>query len=70
MQWYFIKKKKKKKYIDIFWGGGTGGGWAEMDAINQLKIHFDSPVKFISKKKKAAKIKRLTNNEQHVTPSL
>ena len=41
-----------------------------MDAINQLKIHFDSPVKFISKKKKAAKIKRLTNNEQHVTPSL
>ena len=53
-------------------GGGGGGEWeaTEMDAINQLKIHFDSLVKVISKKKKAAKIKRLINNEQHVTPSL
>ena len=34
------------------------------------KIHFDSPVKIIEKKKKAAKIQRLTNNEQHSTPSL
>ena len=52
--------------------GGGGGEWeaTEMDAINQLKIHFDSLVKVISKKKKAAKIKRLINNEKHVTPSL
>ena len=41
------------------------------DERNQsTKIHFDSPVKIIEKKKKAAKIQRLTNNEQHSTPSL
>ena len=41
------------------------------DGRNQsTKIHFDSPVKIIEKKKKAAKIQRLTNNEQHSTPSL
>ena len=34
------------------------------------KIHFDSPVKIIEKKKRAAKIQRLTNNEQHSTLSL
>ena len=65
-------KKKKTKYLDTYGEGGGGGEWeaTEMDAINQLKIHFDSLVKVISKKKKAAKIKRLINNEQHVTPSL
>ena len=41
------------------------------DGRNQsTKIHFDSPVKIIEKKKKAAKIQRLTNNEQHSTRSL
>ena len=34
------------------------------------KVHFDSPLKIIEKKKKAAKIQRLTNYEQHSTPSL
>ena len=65
-------QKKKDKIFRYIWGGGGGGEWeaTEMDAINQLKIHFDSLVKVISKKKKAAKIKRLINNEQHVTPSL
>ena len=31
------------------------------------QIHFDSPVKIKEKKKNAAKIQRLTNNEQHST---
>ena len=48
---------------------GTIGG--NRDGRNQSsQIHFDSPVKIIEKKKKAAKIQRLTNNEQHSTPSL
>ena len=41
------------------------------DGRNQsTKIHFDSPVKIIEKKKKDAKIKRLANSEQHSTRTL
>ena len=55
MQWCFFEKQ-------------IGGN---RDGRNQsTKIHFDFPVKIIEKKKKAAKIQRLTNNEQHSTPSL
>ena len=52
MQWCFVEKQ-------------IGGGGGDPDGRNQsTKIHFDSPVKVIEKKKKAAKIQRLTNNEQ------
>ena len=52
MQWCFVEKQ-------------IGGGGGDRDGRNQTtKIHFDSPVKVIEKKKKAAKIQRLTNNEQ------
>ena len=52
----------------VFFEKQIGGN---RDGRNQsTKIHFDSPVKIIEKKKKAAKIQRLTNNEQHSTPSL
>ena len=52
----------------VFFEKQIGGN---RDGRNQsTKIHFDSPVKIIEKKKKAAKIHRLTNNEQHSTPSL
>ena len=51
--------------------GKTNWGEGDRDGRNQsTKIHFDSPVKIIEKKKKAAKIQRLTNNEQHSTRSL
>ena len=41
------------------------------DERNQsTQTYFDSPVKIKEKKKNAAKIQRLTNNEQHSTPSL
>lgn len=55
MQWCFIEKQI----------GGNRDGRNE-----STKVHFDSPVKVIEKKKKAAKIQRLTNNEQHSTPFL
>ena len=55
MQWCFIEKQI---------GGNRHG------RNQSTKIHFDSPVKIIEKKKKAAKIQRLTNNEQHSTLSL
>ena len=55
MQWCFFEKR-------------IGG---DRDGRNEsTKIHFDSPLKIIEKKKKAAKIQRLTNNEQHSTRSL
>ena len=55
MQWCFFEKQ-------------IGGN---RDGRNQpSQIHFDSPVKIIEKEKKAANIQRLTNNEQHSTPSL
>ena len=39
------------------------------DERNQsTQTYFDSPVKIKEKKKNAAKIQRLTNNEQHSTP--
>ena len=51
----------------FFWKTNRG----DRDGRNEsTKIHFDSPLKIIEKKKKAAKIQRLTNNEQHSTPSL
>ena len=52
----------------VFFGKTNRGN---RDGRNQsTKIRFDSPVKIIEKKKKSAKIQRLTNNEQHSTPSL
>ena len=43
------------------------GGGGDRDGRSQsTKLHFV----IIEKKKKAAKIQRLTNNEQHSTPSL
>ena len=55
MQWCFIEKQI----------GGNRDGRNE-----STKVHFDSPVKVIEKKEKAAKIQRLTNKEQRSTPSL
>ena len=50
----------------VFFEKQIGGS---RDGRNQsTKIHFDSPVKIIEKKKNVAKIQRLTNNEQHSTP--
>ena len=56
----------------FFWktdgvGGGGGPRWTQ--PINDNSF-FDSPVNIIEKKKKAAKIQRLTNSEQHSTPTL
>ena len=60
MQWCFFEKQM----------GGIGGGGGRDGRNQSTKIRVDSPVKIIEKKKKAAEIQRLTNSEQHSTPTL